>query len=74
MSIAADIYIEAKEDNIIFDKIYFSGVLSDFISNFDWSNTGPLKGLGGEAGVKEALGLLRKLRSKSKLKVLKNGK
>ena len=32
-----------------------------------------LKGLGGEAGVKEALKILRKLRAKSKLKVIKNG-
>ena len=72
MSIAADIYNEAKLKNIDCDKSYFSGVLSDFICDFDWSNTGPLKGLGGEAGVKEALKILRKLKSKSKLKVIKN--
>ena len=59
--------------NISFDKNYFSGVLSDYIGGFDWSNNGPLKGLGGEAGVKEALKMLRKLKSKSNLKVLKNG-
>jgi len=73
MGIAADIYIESKIENIFLDKNYISGVLSDYIGGFDWSNNGPLKGLGGEAGVKEALKILRKLKSKSKLKVLKNG-
>tara|TARA_Y100001960_G_scaffold332745_1_gene434590 strand:+ start:1307 stop:2344 length:1038 start_codon:yes stop_codon:yes gene_type:complete len=73
MGIAADIYIESKIENTSLSKNYFSGVLSDYIGNFDWSNNGPLKGLGGEAGVKEALKMLRKLKSKSKLKILKNG-
>jgi hypothetical protein len=73
MGIAADIYIESKIENILLDKNYFSGVLSDYIGSFDWSNNGPLKGLGGEGGVKEALKILRKLRAKSKLKVIKNG-
>lgn len=73
MGIAADIYLESKFENISLDKNYFSGVLSDYIGSFDWSNNGPLKGLGGEAGVKEALKILRKLRAKSKLKIIKNG-
>ncbi len=72
MGIAADIYIESKLENVSHDRNYFSGVLSDYICDFDWSSNGPLKGLGGEAGVKEALRMLRKLKAKSKLKVIKN--
>lgn len=72
MGIAADVYIESKLENVSLDRSYFSGVLSDYICDFDWSNNGPLKGLGGEAGVKEALRMLRKLKAKSKLKVMKN--
>ena len=72
MGVAADIYNEAKFENVSFDNSYFTGILSDYICDFDWSNNGPLKGLGGEAGVKEALNILRKLKAKSKLKVIRN--
>jgi len=72
MGIAADIYNESRLEAVLYDKNYFSGVLSDFISDFDWSNNGPLRGFGGEAGVKEALEILRKLKAKSRLKVMKN--
>jgi len=47
--------------------------LSDFVNDFDWSNSGPLKGLGGEAGVNEALDLIKEHRRKSKLKLVQNG-
>ena len=72
MGIAADIYSEAKSEDKYFDVNYLSGVLSDFILGFDWTNSGPLKGLGGEAGVKEALKILRRLKARSKMKVIKN--
>jgi len=47
--------------------------LSDFVNDFDWSNSGPLKGLGGEAGVNEALEIIKEHRRKSKLKLVQNG-
>jgi len=72
MGIAADIYCETKLENKYFDINYLSGVLSDFVLDFDWTNSGPLKGLGGEAGVSEALKMLRRLKSRSKMKVIKN--
>jgi len=53
-------------------KYYFIE-LSDFIVDFDWSNTGPLKGLGGEAGVNKALSLICEHRRKSKLRLVQNG-
>ena len=52
---------------------YFFIELSDFIGDFDWSNTGPLKGLGGEAGVNEALSLICEHRRNSKLRLVQNG-
>ena len=47
--------------------------LSDFVNDFDWSNSGPLRGLGGEAGVNEALEIIKEHRRKSKLKLVQNG-
>ena len=47
--------------------------LADFVNDFDWSNSGPLKGLGGEAGVNEALEIIKEHRRKSKLKLVQNG-
>ena len=49
---------------------FLGGKLADFINDFDWSNTGPLKGLGGEAGVTQAVDLLIELRRRSRLKVV----
>ena len=37
------------------DKRYFASPLADFAVEFDWSTEGPLKGLGGEGGVKTAV-------------------
>jgi hypothetical protein len=70
MDIAADLYREAPQT---FDKRYFAAALSDFVNEFDWSTNGPLKGLGGEGGVKTAVGLIREARKKAKLKVVANG-
>ena len=55
------------------DKLYFRNKLADFLQEVDWSNTGPMSGLGGEAGVKTALNFLRTSRGKGKLRVISNG-
>lgn len=72
MDIAADIYGEASQRQAC-DKRYFAAALADFASDFDWSTEGPLKGLGGEGGVKAALGLIREARRKARFKVVANG-
>jgi hypothetical protein len=71
MGIAADLVNEAGAATI--DKRYFSNKLADFILDIDWSNAGPLRGLGGEGGVKTALAALRSSRGKGQLRVVKNG-
>jgi hypothetical protein len=71
MGIAGDLVNEAGSATI--DKRYFSNKLADFIQEIDWSNAGPMNGLGGEAGVKTALGVLRSSRGKGKLRVISNG-
>lgn len=47
----------------------FTALLNDFAATFDWSSTGPLKGLGGESGVAQALSILREARRASTLRV-----
>lgn len=71
MGIAGDLIDEAG--NIAIDKRYFSNKLSDFMLDIDWSNTGTFAGLGGEAGAKTALNILRAARGKGKLRVISNG-
>jgi hypothetical protein len=73
MEIAADIYCEAAKPRV-FDKRFFSAILADFAPDFNWSSDGPLKGLGGEGGVKTAVGLIREARRKARFKVVANGK
>ncbi len=72
MDIAADLYSEARSSTTC-DKRYFAAALSDFAVEFDWSTDGSLKGLGGEGGVKTAVGLIRDARKKAKLRVVVNG-
>jgi DGQHR domain-containing protein len=71
MGIAGDLVNEANFDAV--DKRYFSNKLADFILDIDWGTDGPFSGLGGEAGVKAALGILRSSRGKGKLRVISNG-
>lgn len=71
MGIAGDLVMEARGSTV--DKRYFSNKLADFILDIDWSSQGPLNGLGGEAGVKTALELIRSRRGKGKIKVISNG-
>lgn len=62
MDIAAEFYLEAVAKKMACDQDYFRSVLSDFICEFDWSHTGPLKGLGGQTGASEAYTILMNLR------------
>lgn len=72
MEIAAEIVAGARPGAIV-DKRYFAAALMDFAADFDWSNDGPLKGLGGESGVKAAVAMLRQVRRDARLKVVSNG-
>jgi DGQHR domain-containing protein len=69
MDIAADLYIEVPRGRDC-DRSYFVAALSDFALDFDWSTVGPLKGLGGQAGVKRAVELLRAVRRNSRLRMV----
>ena len=73
MEIAADLYLEAPKNRVC-DRKYFIAALSDFAPDFDWETDGPLKGLGGQGGVKKAVELIRAVRRTSRLRVVGNGK
>ncbi|PWC36761.1 DGQHR domain-containing protein [Azospirillum sp. TSO22-1] len=47
----------------------FTEALVDFMPAFDWSNNGPLKGLGGEGGVAAAVRIIGDARRRARLKV-----
>lgn len=70
MGIASDLYAEAGSQTI--DKRYFMNKLSEFITDLDWTTNGPLKGLGGESGVKLAIETLRSSRDKRRLRIVSN--
>jgi DNA sulfur modification protein DndB len=72
MEIAADLYNEVPA-GLACDKRYFAAALADFVTQFDWSTEGPLKGLGGEGGVKSAVALIREARKRARFKVVANG-
>jgi len=72
MDLAADLYNEAADATRV-DKRYFINALSDFARLVDWSTEGPLKGLGGEGGVRTAVEYVRDVRRRSRLKVVHNG-
>lgn len=71
MGIAGDLVNEAGSATI--DKLYFRNKLSDFIQDIDWSNAGPISGLGGEAGVRNALSIIRSVRRSGKIRIISNG-
>jgi DGQHR domain-containing protein len=70
MGLAGDLVNEAG--GAVIDKKYFTNKLADFVSDIDWSPAGLLAGLGGETGVKSALGLIRSIRGKGQLRVVSN--
>ena len=66
MSIAADLSKESLNSYTRLPTEHeFVANLETFLRSVDWSSNGPLKGLGGEAGVTEALELIRKKRSEA---------
>jgi DNA sulfur modification protein DndB len=71
MDIAADLYRESGGATC--DRHHFAAALADFCTEFDWSTSGPLKGLGGEGGVKIAVEKIREVRRKARFKVIANG-
>lgn len=64
MGILADLFKEASASRQELTATSFVSQLADFAPDFDWSTTGPFRGLGGQAGVREALALLRAARSR----------
>lgn len=68
MEIAAEMVCEYPQATAP-QSSYFASLLGDFALEFDWSNSGPLRGLGGQGGVKEALFIIREARRRSRLKV-----
>jgi len=70
MGIAGDLVSEYRGRMNSCNSSMFCGLLSDFVHDVDWSNSGPLKGLGGESGAQEALNYLRKTRQKNQLMVV----
>ncbi len=70
MEVAADMVCEAPGgETPVLSPTYFASLLGDFALDFDWSSSGPLRGLGGQGGVKEALTIIREVRRRSRLKV-----
>ncbi|MCQ1839079.1 DGQHR domain-containing protein [Neorhizobium galegae] len=70
MEVAADMVCEAQRgETSVLSPTYFAALLGDFALDFDWSSSGPLRGLGGQGGVKEALTIIREARRRSRLKV-----
>ncbi|SRR6266702_442041 len=66
MGILADLWAELRNSGLPPSRTTFAGLLSDFATDFNWSTTGPLRGLGGESGAKEALTLLRNARTRAR--------
>jgi len=66
MGILADLWAELRNSGLPPNSTNFASLLSDFATDFDWSTAGPLRGLGGESGAKEALGMLRNARIRAR--------
>lgn len=73
MRIAADIVLECRDVGRACDKRAFTTALGDFSDLIDWSTSGPLKGFGGQGGVKQAVEFIRDARKRARYKVI-NGK
>jgi DGQHR domain-containing protein len=70
MRVAADIVGECRDEGRPCDKRAFTTALTDFACTIDWSTSGPLKGFGGQAGVKQAVDLIREARKRARYKVI----
>jgi DGQHR domain-containing protein len=65
MGLFADLWIELRPSELPPQEQRLTALLADFATKIDWSSSGPLRGLGGEAGAKEALTMLRSLRART---------
>jgi DNA sulfur modification protein DndB len=70
MRIAADITLECREAGRVCDKRAFTTALADFAGSFDWSTSGPLKGFGGQGGVKQAVEFIREARRRARYRLV----
>jgi DGQHR domain-containing protein len=70
MRIAADMVNENRAAGRESDRRAFTTALADFAREIDWSTTGPLKGFGGQGGVKAAIEHIREVRKKARYKVV----
>ena len=70
MAISADICKEKGELPHLNWQDYYRIKFGVFAKSVDWGNQGPLRGLGGLAGVKEATEILRAARLQSKLRAI----
>ena len=66
MRIAADIFIECRDEGRTCNKRAFVTALADFADSVDWSTSGPLKGFGGQGGVTAAVEHLRDVRKRAR--------
>lgn len=73
MELAADLCLDANIETRVPDRRFFVNALSDFLGEIDWSSSGPLKGFGGEGGVRSVVELVREARKKVKFQVVSNG-
>ncbi len=75
MGILADLWTDLRNSGLAPHRKNFAALLSDFAPDFDWSKHGPLRGLGGESGAKEALAVLRRARqaARARLVGVRNG-
>ncbi len=74
MSIAGELFREARLKGAHCDIDYFVSSLSDFIHVIDWSNKGPLMGYGGASGADAAVALLRQMRANKQTEFTNYGK
>jgi len=70
MQLASDLVIEARLSGTVHWESFFSAKLVEFAPSMDWSNAGPLRGLGGGSGVTEAVRVLRNLRSSKRMELV----
>jgi hypothetical protein len=68
MELAAEVISEVSADARL-DSDFFATSLADFMPAFDWSNTGPLKGLGGEGGVPTAVRIIGEARRRARFRI-----
>lgn len=68
MEVAAELINELPQGRRP-DTTYFAVALADFVPGFDWSNAGPLKGIGGEGGVPSAVKIILEARRRARLRV-----